>query len=332
VAVQPTLDVSDLTVEYVGSHRIVAVDGVSFRLPPGENLGVVGESGCGKSTLVRASIRLLPKSARIVAGSVRWGELDLVQATDTQLDRVRWREVALVPQASMNALNPVMRVGAQVREVLRVRGGLGRSDSVVRSKELCRLVGLDPSRLRNFPHQLSGGMRQRAVIAMALALEPRLLIADEATTGLDTIVQKRIMSKLHDLQQQQGFSAIYVSHDMSLIIENCHRIQVMYAGRIVEAGASSDVFRAPAHPYTMALRNAIPLIRGGHGTLTTISGGPPDLQHELVGCRFAPRCPFATELCRTEEPALRPTPSGLAACHYADRADEFRSRFDVRSA
>lgn len=314
--------------EYLGTHRIRAVDDVSFRVQPGESLGVVGESGCGKSTVVRASIKLLPKNGLITAGEVNWGGLDLIHATNAELDQVRWREIALVPQASMNALNPVMRVGAQLSEVLKVRGGLSSVQSAPRADELCHLVGLDPARLRSYPHQLSGGMRQRAVIAMALALSPKLLVADEATTGLDTVVQKRIMSSLNELQKHQQFSAIYVSHDMSLIIENCHRVQVMYAGKVVEAGASRDVYESPSHPYTMALVNAIPSIRGRHGSLASIAGNPPDLQLELIGCRFAARCPFATDLCRSEEPELHATQSGVAACHYTERANEFRELFD----
>jgi peptide/nickel transport system ATP-binding protein len=327
----PGLEVTGLTVEYLGTHHIRAVDDVSFRVQPGESLGVVGESGCGKSTVVRASIHLLPKNGMITAGSVNWGDLDLVNATDAQLSQVRWREIALVPQASMNALNPVMRIGVQLREILRVRGGLPSAESNARADELCHLVGLDPARLRSFPHQLSGGMRQRAVIAMALALSPKLLVADEATTGLDTIVQKRIMSRLNELQKEQQFSVIYVSHDLSLIVENCHRVQVMYAGKIIEAGASKDVYRAPSHPYTMALCSAIPSIRGGQGSLASIAGNPPDLQHELTGCRFAARCPFATDLCRSNEPELRPTPVGVAACHYTEKADEFRELFDAQA-
>lgn len=317
--------------EYLGTHHIRAVDDVSFRVQPGESLGVVGESGCGKSTVVRAAIQLLPKNGVITAGVVNWEGLDLVNATDTELKNVRWREIALVPQASMNALNPVMRVGVQLREILRIRGGLSNAESDARADQLCHLVGLDPARLRNFPHQLSGGMRQRAVIAMALALSPKLLVADEATTGLDTIVQKRIMSRLKDLQKEQQFSAIYVSHDLSLIVENCHTVQVMYAGKIIEAGASKDVYSAPSHPYTMALCSAIPSIRGGDGSLASIAGNPPDLQQELIGCRFAARCPFATDLCRSEEPELRPTPVGLAACHYTELAHEFREQFNAQA-
>lgn len=320
------LVVDMLRVEY-GSRRspVRAVDGVGFTIDEGKSVGLVGESGCGKSTTARAAIRLLPQLARITGGTVRWNGHDLTNLSEQELRHFRWREIAFVPQASMNALNPVLKVGGQIFETLQVRGRMTPRASHQRTEELCSIVGIDPGRLGSYPHQLSGGMRQRMVIALALALQPRLLVADEATTGLDVIVQDRILSKLIELQRAQRFSMLYVSHDLGLIMAACQTILVMYAGRIVESGNAHDVYAQPAHPYTIGLKNTIPTLRVNK-SLTSIAGHPPNLREDMTGCRFSARCPFATAKCEQEDPTLQEVSSGrLVACHYADKAAEFRN-------
>jgi oligopeptide/dipeptide ABC transporter ATP-binding protein len=321
----PWLHVDGLRVEYRSANkRVRAVDDVGFQLHRGEILGVVGESGCGKSTTVRSIIRALPRNAAIVGGRVEWKGRDLVAATERDLGEVLWREIAFVPQNSMNALNPVFRVGDQIGEVLRVRGGKRRSEASRLAGDLCSLVGIDRRRLDSYPHQLSGGMRQRIAIAMALALGPDLVIADEPTTGLDVIVQARIIAEIKELQRRREFGMIYLSHDMAVILELSKRLMVMYAGKVVEVGATRDVYLASSHPYTMALKSAIPDVRRPR-KVTSIPGHPPNLAGAVVGCRFAKRCPFADEVCEREDPPLRVVGDGhLAACHHTARAAEFR--------
>jgi peptide/nickel transport system ATP-binding protein len=283
-------------------------------------LGLVGESGCGKSTLVRAVMGVLAPGARIAAGEV------LVGGAPVRRERL-WRDLAFVPQTAMNALDPVYRLRDQMREVLCGRGFLSRADADRRAAELFRDVGLDPARLRDFPHQFSGGMRQRAGIALALALRPRLLLLDEPVTALDVIVQRQVLDTLRELATAQRLAAVIVTHDISVVAYLCDEVAVMYAGRIVERGPADDVLTRPAHPYTMGLMNAFPDLRGDEDKLTSIEGAPPNLLHPPPGCRFAPRCPFAIPACTQADPSMLATgPGHHAACIRAPEAPALRAR------
>jgi peptide/nickel transport system ATP-binding protein len=324
----PVLDVRDLTVAYRrGGATIRAVDGVDLAVPAGAMLGLVGESGCGKSTLARALMGVLPGNATITAARVAVAGTDLnVLAPKARRERL-WRDLSFVPQTAMNALDPVYRLRDQMREVLCGRGGLSKAAADARAAELFRAVGLDPRRLMDFPHQFSGGMRQRAAIAMALALNPKLVIADEPVTALDVIVQRQVLDTLRTLGREFGLSAIVVTHDISVVAYLCEVTAVMYAGRIVEVGPTAQVLRAPAHPYTMGLMNASPDLAEVGGLLVPIRGTPPNLADPPPGCRFAPRCPFVLDACRATDPARTALePGHAAACLRSGEAESLRPR------
>ncbi|MGH7263712.1 MAG: ABC transporter ATP-binding protein [Candidatus Rokuibacteriota bacterium] len=328
-ASRPLLDVAGLRVSYRTRAGVArAVDAVSFQLTRGETLGLVGESGCGKTTVGRAIVRVLPANARIEGGSVRFEGRDLVTLPEEDLRRVRWRDIAIVPQSAMNALNPVFRVGRQIEEVVIEHEGVSRAEARRRTRDLFGLVKIDPARTEDYPHQFSGGMRQRVLVAMALALGPSLLIADEPTTALDVITQDRVFTRIRQLQRRVHASMLLVTHDMGLVAENCDRVAVMYAGKIVEYGETGRLFTEPVHPYTLGLKNAFPsTTRPRDQALISIPGAPPSLLAPPDGCRFAPRCPFATALCREVEPPLVAVGARhLAACHHAGRAEEMRGR------
>lgn len=321
----PLLQVEDLEVHYsTPAGPLVAVGGVSFTLQRGEALGIVGESGCGKSTLARALLRILPPQGAIVRGRINLEGTDLVRLAEPQMRRVRWERIAMVPQSSMNALNPVHRVGEQIVEALRSHRAMSAAVARRRAAELLQTVGIEERRFTSYPHQLSGGQRQRAVIAMALALEPQVLITDEPTTALDVITQHGIVRELIRLRGALGIAILYISHDVSVVAQTCDRIAVMYAGRFAEVGPTRQVLHSPHHPYTMGLRNAFPDLRRA-GRLVSIPGAPPSLIGAMRGCPFQPRCPFAAEVCETTTPPLAPTGSDhLAACHRAPEASALR--------
>ena len=292
-----------------------AVDGVSFRLDRGEALGIAGESGCGKTTTALSLIRLLPPNARIEEGSIKLYGIDLVGKTDNALRRYRWREVSIVFQGAMNALNPVHRLRDQIAEPLTQRLGLSEKAARRRAGELLELVGIPKRRGGAYPHELSGGMRQRAMIAMALACDPAIVIGDEPTTALDVMVQAQILALLEDLRHKLGLSLILITHDLSVIAETCDRVLVMYAGRVAEEGSVEEVFRRPRHPYTQKLLAAFPNIRADRRTLDVIPGSPPDLRHPPPGCRFAARCPFAMAVCTEVVPPEVTFGQVRVACH-----------------
>ena len=322
------LSVRDLRVTYGGTVR--AVDGVDLDVPAGSITGLVGESGCGKSTLGRALMGVLPGGARITGGQVVFEGQDLLTQTEAARRALRWRRIAFVPQAAMNALDPVQRLGAQMREVLMERGGQSRAAAAVRAAELFGAVGIDPARLADYPHQFSGGMRQRASIALALALHPALVIADEPVTALDVIVQRQVLDVLRGLQSRLGLAMLLVTHDIAVVAYACDRVAVMYAGRIVESGPVAAVLERPLHPYTMGLTHAFPDITGDEAALVPIRGAPPSLVAPPPGCRFAPRCPFAEARCRVEYPPVREHGGGhLVACWRAGEAEILRSRAAV---
>jgi peptide/nickel transport system ATP-binding protein len=322
------LSVRGLTVTYDTSRGPVrAVDALDLDVPTGSITGLVGESGCGKSTLGRALMGVLPDRGKIVSGAVMFEGQDLQKLSASTRRALRWRRMAFIPQTAMNALDPVQRLSAQMAEILVERGGMARSDARARAIELFRLVGLDPSRLAAYPHQFSGGMRQRASIALALALNPSLVIADEPVTALDVIVQRQVLDVLRELQARLALSMILVTHDMAVVAYACDRVAVMYAGQIVEAGAVAEVLERPLHPYTMGLTHAFPDVHDSEMALVPIEGTPPDLHTPPPGCRFAPRCPFADARCVASPPPARAFgPDHLVACWRAEDAAALRVR------
>ena len=316
-APKPLLEVRHLAVEYRTPRGPVrAVDDVSFTLGPGEVFGLAGESGSGKSTIAHALLRLLHPPAVITGGQVLYEGTDLLDLTPAELERVRWREIAMVFQSAMNALNPVMTIGAQISDVLRHHLQLSAAAARARAAELLEVVGIAPSRLDAYPHQLSGGMRQRAVIAIALALQPPLIIMDEPTTALDAVVQRDILQQIAALQAQFGFSVIFITHDLSLLIEFATRIAIMYAGEIVELAPARALFEQPLHPYTQGLMNSFPPLTGPKQKLVGIGGTPPDLRTPPSGCRFHPRCAQVQPMHTQVVPRLREVaPGHFVACH-----------------
>jgi peptide/nickel transport system ATP-binding protein len=319
------LEVSNLQVRYSTKQGpLHAVDGVSLRVEEGQNVGLIGESGCGKSTVVKGILRLLPHTAE-TEGAVSFQGRDLLTLGREELDKIRWTEIALVPQSAMNALNPVIRIGDQIAEAIQAHEPTTRMTSRDRVAEVFELVGLDRKRLNQYPHQFSGGMKQRAVIAMALALNPRLIIADEPTTGLDVLVQDQILNEIEEIHRRLNVSVLFVTHDIGIVAESCQRIAVMYAGKIAEYADAGPLFQRPYHPYTLGLMKAYPSVRGSRRELVSIPGTPPDLVVRLSGCGFAPRCPFAREICHQEEPQLMETePGNWAACHRVGDIDHLR--------
>jgi len=301
----PILEVSDLSVEYLmDAGPVTAVDRVSFQVSPGEFLGIVGESGCGKSTLLFAIAQLLASPARVAGGSVTFQGRSMVGLTDRELAAVRWRDLSVVMQSAMNALNPVKSIGAQYRDALRAHGVTDSGEIASRSAEVLRMVGIDPVHLRSYPHQLSGGMRQRSMIAMALLFTPELVIMDEPTSALDVVAQRSLMVQVRELQQRLRFAVVFVTHDMSLVSHFSDQLMVMYAGQVAELGATRQLFSEPLHPYTAGLMDAFPSIRGPQRRLQGIPGRPPDLARPPAGCRFAPRCPAVFDRCRVAVPEI----------------------------
>jgi oligopeptide/dipeptide ABC transporter ATP-binding protein len=290
----------------------------------------VGESGCGKSTVGKAILRLLPDDAR-VEGKVLLDGDDVLHMSDKELRNVRWTKLALVTQSAMNSLDPVYRIGDQIVESITAHENVGKKRAWARAEELFDLVGIPTERLRDYPHQFSGGMRQRAVIAMALSLNAGLLVADEPTTALDSIMQDQVLTRIRELQDAFHRSMILITHDIGVVAETCQSVAVMYAGCIVEIGPTAAVLAEPFHPYTMGLRNAFPRIEDERRELISIPGTLPNLINPPQGCRFASRCPFKTEHCERVVPPLIEVGKGhRSACHYPERAADFRARAEER--
>jgi peptide/nickel transport system ATP-binding protein len=309
------LDVTDLSVTYAADRGpVVAVDQVSFQVDPGEFLGIVGESGCGKSTLLFAIAQLLAPPAAITGGQVSFKGRSMVGLTDRQLAAVRWKDLSVVMQSAMNALNPVRPIRAQFADAMRAHGVTSKAEIASRSAEVMKMVGIDPVHLHSYPHQLSGGMRQRSMIAMAMLFTPDLVIMDEPTSALDVVAQRSLMVQIKELQQRLGFAVIFVTHDMSLISHFSDRLMVMYAGQVAEFGATQRLFDQPLHPYTEGLMDAFPSIHGPRRELTGIPGSPPNLATPPPGCRFEPRCPKATERCASSQPELYQVGEILVRC------------------
>ena len=320
------LSIRDLKVDYATQEGTVqAVDGVSLDIDEGQHLGLIGESGCGKTTLLKAVVQVLPRNGRITSGKILFKGKDLLQLSKAEMRQLRWREIATIPQASMDSLNPVQRVGSQLTKLLRIRGGYDKRAAKRRAADLFELVGLDTERLMHYPHEFSGGMKQRAVIAMALALEPSLLIADEPVTALDVIVQHQILEVLRELEQELNLTVMLITHDISVVAQVCDSVAVMYAGRIVEQAAAEPFFHAPAHPYSLGLQQAFPNLARPRDVLVSIEGYPPDLREPPAGCRFAERCPFVQERCHEIDPRLEVVGTDrLAACLRSNEMEALR--------
>jgi oligopeptide/dipeptide ABC transporter ATP-binding protein len=319
----PLLEVRDLQTHFrLRNGWVRAVDGVSFGLADGEALGLAGESACGKTTTALSLMKLLPGNGHIRGGSVELFGIDLVPKSEVAMQRYRWREISIVFQGAMNALNPVIRVRDQIAEPIRYR--LGQSEQTARNGavELLDLVGIPRKRAGAYPHELSGGMRQRAMIAMALACDPAIVIGDEPTTALDVMVQAQILELLERLRRELGLSMILITHDLSVLAETCDRVLVMYAGKVAEEGPVRRVFTAPRHPYTRKLVGSFPNLHADRRTLDVIQGQPPDLLDPPPGCRFAPRCEFAMPVCtEVVPPEVRFSDGVRVACHLFPTSD-----------
>ncbi len=322
------LEVRDLVVEFTSRQGTVhAVQGASFDVEEGQALGLAGESGCGKTTTALALMRLLPPNGRIVGGSIRFDRRDLVRLSDITLRKVRWNDIAIVFQGAMNSLNPVHRIGKQIMEPILMHKGLEPPEARKRAAELLELVGIPSRRIDEFPHEFSGGMRQRVMIAMALACSPKLVIADEPVTALDVMIQAQILELLERLRRDLHLSMILISHDLSVIAETCEKAAIMYAGKIVEIGRTVDVFTGPRHPYTQGLVGAFPDVRGPRVMPASIPGLVPSLIHPPQACVFHPRCKFAFERCAKAEPALSDIAAGWkAACFLYPEVTEVSER------
>ena len=318
------LDIEGLVTHYITRQGPVdAVSGVSFAVEKGQTFGLAGESGCGKTTAALSIMGLLPPNGRVVGGRIILDGEDLLGKTEEQLRRIRWKKMSIVFQGAMNALNPVLNVGEQIAEVILEKEEITKNDAMDRVRELFDLVEIEPSRIVDYPHEFSGGMRQRVMIAMALACHPNLVIADEPITALDVIVQNQILDLMKDLQRKLNLSQILITHDLSVIAETCNKVGIMYAGKLVEYAEAGPVFKTPLHPYTSALIGAYPSIVGEKKILNFIPGSPPNLINPPRGCRFHPRCPYAKDVCSQEEPAyVEEEPGHYAACHFVTELRE----------
>jgi peptide/nickel transport system ATP-binding protein len=321
------LELDDLVVDYLEADGpLRAVDHVNLTIRAGEIVGLAGESGCGKTTAANAILQILRRPAEVTGGRIRFRGVDLGGLSVKQLRRYRWRNVSMVFQSAMSALNPVMRVGDQFVDMMQAHERVSRRDALQRAGDLLALVGIDRDRVRAYPHELSGGMRQRVIIAMALALEPELVIMDEPTTALDVVVQREILQEVQQLQRELGFAVLFITHDLSLLLEFADRVANMYAGEIVQLAQSPALFANPLHPYSVGLRSSFPPLSGPIVRLAGIPGTPPDLADPPSGCRFHPRCPH----CRVEDahlyvrqtaerPLLKPVaPGHEVACHLIE--------------
>ena len=323
------LEVKDLKVHFkIQDGWVKAVDGISFTVDKGETMGLVGESGCGKTTAAYAITQLLPTNGYIKGGSIHFKGRDLFEHTkrpDGSLDdwnddirKIRWSEISMIFQGAMNAFNPVFKIGDQIIEAIRLHEDVTEEEAKKRVAELFEFVGIPPDRINNFPHEFSGGMKQRAMIALALALSPSFIIADEPTTALDVITQDRVLFEIKKLQQKLKMAMMIITHDVSVVAEVSDKIAVMYAGKLMEIGPTGQVFKRPGHPYTSGLLGSFPSIKGPKKRLVSIPGFPPDLVNPPTGCTFHPRCEYAKDVCSKKEPeGIEVEPGHLAYCHFS---------------
>jgi peptide/nickel transport system ATP-binding protein len=328
------LKVEDISIVYhTPRGDVQATSGISFELAKGEALALIGESGCGKTTLSLSLIRMLPNNAEVTEGQVlytRDGKTrDILKMQSDELRQFRWYDCAMVFQGAQNAFNPVLKISDQFMDTAAAHGLKDRAWVQQRTLELFKLVRLDPQRVFNaYPHELSGGMRQRTLLALGVLLDPQVVILDEPTTALDILTQRAIIDVLKEMQQRLGFSIIFISHDLALAAEMADRVATTYAGKIVEIGKVNDIFYRPLHPYTLGLLRSVPRLDQGEDDLGSIPGDPPNLIAPPTGCRFHPRCPYASDKCKTEEPPLvEYEPSHSAACWHTDRVIEVRGKY-----
>ena len=318
------LDIQGLRTYYTTLRGSVkAVDRINFQVEKGEAMGLAGESGCGKTTVALSILRILPQGGRILGGKILFKGDDLVKLKDSEIRRrIRWKGISIVFQGAMNALNPVYKVGDQIVEaILLHEHGVSKQEAMERVEKLFETVGIEPSRANHYPHEFSGGMKQRALIAMALACNPELLIADEPGTALDVIVQAQVLKLMKELKDKLNLSMILITHDLSIIAETCSKVAIMYAGKIVEYGDIVTIFKASLHPYTQGLMGAFPSIKAAKTAMSSIPGSPPDLLDPPLGCRFHPRCSYAMDVCRKEEPRfMEVAEKHYAACHLIKMA------------
>jgi peptide/nickel transport system ATP-binding protein len=319
----PMLQVDNLSTHYyLGRKPVRAVEEVSFTVDKQETLGVAGESGCGKTTTAYSILRILPENGKIIGGSVFLDGEELTSKSEEDMRQIRWKSASIVFQYAMNAFNPVLRIGDQITEVMMEKFKVTEEEAIDIVAGLFDEVGLEPSRMRDYPHEFSGGMLQRAIIAQALSCDPKLIIADEPVTALDVIVQNKILDLLRSLQKKYDLGVLFITHDLSVVAENCHSTAIMYAGNIVEKGSTSNVFKRSLHPYTYKLIGAFPSISGPKKRLEFIPGTPPNLLNPPPGCKFHPRCPFAEDICKDKEPEYREiNPEHYARCHFAGQLD-----------
>ncbi len=325
------LTIKNLKTHYATQKGTVkAVDGVSFGIAENEVFGLAGESGCGKSTLIRTLMRLTPDSAKTTADELSFKGRDLPTLSEkVYREEILWQEISLVIQSAMNALNPVYRVGDQIIEAIQAHTDMGNAEAADRVAKLFDAVGLQAGLMKNYPHELSGGMRQRAMIAMSLALSPGLIIMDEPTTGLDVLVQERILRNIKEIRRasETSISILLITHDISVIAEMSDRIGIMYAGRMMERADAMELFHDTYHPYTLGLKNAFPSIKAMDRELISIPGSPPNLIGDIPGCVFAERCPFAIPECdETRPPDLEVKPGHFVACIRTEHVEDFRQR------
>jgi peptide/nickel transport system ATP-binding protein len=323
---EPLLEVRNLKLYYhTAKGPVRAVDDVSFHLRMGKNLALVGESGCGKTTVAKGILHLMAENAYVAGGEIIFKGDRIDTLAESQFDRLRWKNIAVISQSAMNALNPVYRIGKQIEEAIRAHEKIDRRAAAARVRKLFESVGLAADRARDYPHQFSGGMKQRAIIAMSMALNPDLIIADEPTTALDVVMQDQVMDQIVNIQRKSGSSILMISHDISVVTEVCEDLVVMYAGKVVESCSVENFHNKPCHPYSMGLLMAFPTLEGEARNLISIPGFPPDLGRELNGCLFNDRCPFRKPICREEEPPdIEVEPNHISKCHFADTAEEFR--------
>jgi peptide/nickel transport system ATP-binding protein len=316
------MDVEDLRMYYRTSGGWVrAVDGLTFKVDSGRGLGVVGESGCGKTSIAITLMKILPRNAKIFGGKILFNGKDIVPMSEGEIRRdIRWSGISLIFQGAMNALNPVFRIEDQIVEAIKIHeSGVSKGEAKERIAKLFELVGVDPSRASNYPHEFSGGMKQRACIAMALACNPKMLISDEPSTALDVIIAAQILKLLRELKERLNLAMIVISHDLSIVTETCEEAAIVYAGKVAEFGDIVQIFKDPLHPYTQGLLSAFPSIKAQRTRLISIPGSPPDLTNPPPGCRFNPRCKYAMEICRKKVPELIETEKDhYAACHLVN--------------
>ena len=314
----PLLEVKNLSMHYdTLEGNVDAVKNISFTVKSGESFGLVGESGCGKTSVAMTLLQLQPENSVITQGSIKLDGKELIGLSENDLRKVRWDSISIVFQGAMNAWNPVIKIGEQIREAMREHyPENSKQENINKIIELFRMVGLDESITDRYPHELSGGMKQRAVIALALSCDPKVIIADEPTTALDVVIQDQILNEIKKVQDLLGLSLIYISHDIAVIAEMTDKIAVMYAGSIVEIGPTKDVFKTPKHSYTRALLDSTPSIRGEKKKLRSLDGEPPSLINEITGCSFSPRCPTPTEKCKNQSVEMNLIKVGEN--HFAD--------------